>query len=253
MTVTSLINQFNGWFGIIGLIVGIVGIALSIKSKKERKPRYCIRSFNLVNDLVSKVESLKIFYSDAEIKNVTISKLIFWNDGRETIESSDITVIEPLLIEPKESVQILDAKIVHSKESSNGFTLKKVEGKQSFQLNFDYVDKGEGIIIQIIHTGTSSNDIKINGKIKGAGKPKFKLISRSPTKYPYLSVRQSQLFLSIIMGGMALAFLHLFLNSYITFFSTMMLGFLVILMIATTLLTYKVTIPQGFETYYDDF
>ncbi|NPE29441.1 hypothetical protein HNV12_16075 [Methanococcoides sp. SA1] len=253
MDLSALISQFTLPY-IIGTSIGIIGIAIAIRSKKEKKPCYSTRSFNLVNNLISKVESLKIIYSDKEIKNVTISKLIFWNKGRETIEGSEITTIEPLFIKPKGSIQILDAKIIYSKESANGFSLKKIEGKQGFQLIFDYVDKGEGIIVQIIHTGTSGKDIEIVGKIKGAGKPKYALISTSPFKYPYLSFRQTQFLVGTLMGLAPLVLFYIFINmSYVSSFFWIVFAVLGVGMLATMVFIYKATVPHGFEAYYDDF
>jgi hypothetical protein len=39
---------------------------------------------------------------------------------------------------------------------------------------FDYLDKGQGGIIQVIHTGLSSSDLTLNGDIKGARLEKVK-------------------------------------------------------------------------------
>lgn len=188
------------WFGFVGFLLAIIGIAASIityqKSKKLKIPCYSIRSTSLVRDLVSKIEPLKIFYSDEPIENLTVTKIMFWNAGQDTINKQDIASAEPITLHVKEGYKILNPpKIINMKNPANRFSLTS---NQSFiTLDFDYVDKDEGVIIQFFHTGKSNEDIQVLGKIKGVGELKNKEISK-----PHLcSCNNFRIFLGVLIIG----------------------------------------------------
>jgi len=157
------------------LVVTIVAIILAIiffiKGKKAKKPAYFIRSYNLVTDFNSKVTQLKMLYDNTPIKRLTASKIAFWNDGSETINKEDITETEPLMIQAVGDCEILDAKVIKEVNSVNKFHIE-ISNNKSVKILFDFLDKGQGGALQIMHTGKDSSDIKVAGFIKGAGEPK---------------------------------------------------------------------------------
>lgn len=164
----------NPWLAISSFFIAIVGIILAIgfylKSRRLKIPCYSIRSINVVQDLISKFESLEIRYAGDAIENLTVTKLAFWNWGKETINSSDIASADPLLVRATEGYKILEAKVIYANNPANQFSIIDHEDKTAVSLNFDYLDKNEGAVIQIIHTGTTNDHIQVTGTIKGAGK-----------------------------------------------------------------------------------
>lgn len=161
----------NPWFGILGFIAGVIGIILTIRSKKEKLPLFAIRSNNIIRDLASRFEPLQVLYSRQRVENLTVTKLAFWNGGRETINNQDIASIDPLAVYVKSGYKILDTKVLYSKNPANQFSFTTADDKSHIKLNFEYLDKNEGGVIQLLHTGKSSDDIEVRGTIKGAGKP----------------------------------------------------------------------------------
>mgnify|MGYP001766436755 CR=1 FL=1 len=79
---------------IIGVTIGIIGIVIGIfgsyyfyrKSLREKAPCWVIRSNNLVNGFSSKVQNLQVLFKGNQVENLTISKVVFWNNGKETIK-----------------------------------------------------------------------------------------------------------------------------------------------------------------------
>mgnify|MGYP001130975202 CR=1 FL=1 len=173
----------NPWLSIVSFIIAILGVALAIifyiKGKKVKLPYYAVRSINIVRDSGSWIDSLKIHYSGQLIENLTVTKIAFWNAGRDTIDSRDIASAEPLTVRVKEGYKILDAKILHEKNKANKFSITTSTDQSYVTPLFDYVDKDEGVVIQLIHTGKSGKDIEFDGKIKGGGKPTKKFVSQS--------------------------------------------------------------------------
>lgn len=159
------------WDWVFFVIAVVLALILFFKSKNIRKPTYYIKSHNLVTDFTSKFNKLQMFYGGTNIQNLTVSKVAFWNDGREIINKSDIVDSDPLRIEAVGACDILDASVIKETNRINRFSVEKVDNK-SVRILFDFLDKkGQGGAVQVIHTGTQSADIRIDGSVKGAGKP----------------------------------------------------------------------------------
>lgn len=83
----------NPLLGLASFILAIIGLVLAVifylKSKKIKSPYYAIRSINLIEDLISKIESLEMLFRGKPIKNLTVTKLAFWNAGNDTINYQD--------------------------------------------------------------------------------------------------------------------------------------------------------------------
>lgn len=169
---------------IFSLFIGLTGIFLSVlfyaKGRKSKRPIYDLRTFNLIKDSINKIDSVKIYYHDKKIDNLSITKVVIWNEGKETINSSDIAQNDPFIINIEEEYLFLNCKILSQKNSANGFSIKKIDSNQ-IEINFDYFDFREGIIIELHHTATNDKNITIKGSFKGA-----KCIERnlSPKKIP---------------------------------------------------------------------
>jgi hypothetical protein len=172
--------DFIGWFlGVIGLIVGYIFYRKGLRTKI---PTWSIRSNNLITGYSDKVENLTVLFANKKIKNLTISKIVFWNDGTETINQQDLKTINPLRIQGENGVDILDISILTSNKHSNQVDLIWSEKGDSVKITFDYLDTKQGAVFQVIHTGISSEDIQVIGDIKGVKK----LVNKYPKKILYM-------------------------------------------------------------------
>lgn len=151
---------------IIGAVALVGMIIIWYISKKEKKPVYTIGSHNLIQDFSSKLSNLVIHYNDENVKNLTVSKISFWNEGRDTINYADIAPVKPIIIASNEGIKILEISIIYSIEPANRFQLIEIERYKQYNLTFDYVDKNQGVVIQVVHDGKGDN-IKLTGLIKG--------------------------------------------------------------------------------------
>jgi len=174
MIISSQLNEwfFSNLWSIISLTITLAfAIYFYLKSKKVKLPLYSHWSINIINELVNKFESLEMTYSGLPIENLTVTKILFWNGGNDTIDNQDISRVDPLKIHLKENYKILESNVLYSKNPANQFSVKTACDKSDAILKFDYLDKDEGGIVQLIHTGISDKDIEIQGTIKGGGKP----------------------------------------------------------------------------------
>ena len=173
MDASSLLQWINNFLGspLNGLIVGVLGSALVgaffyARAKRERAPVYAVLSQNFIGDLPS-LGPLKVRYGSERIKTVTVTQVWFWNQGRETIVAKG-GVVKPLAIRPKPGHRILDARILRdNNEPSNFKVTRKSDGSQA-KIQFKYVEKGQGVLVQLVHDGKSSRDLEVTGVFLGA-------------------------------------------------------------------------------------
>jgi len=154
--------------GITGIIIGIVVSYYFYRvSKRAKEPSWSIRSNNLIEGYGSKLSDLEIRYKSQQVENLTISRVLFWNEGSETIDRNDIVAANPLRIEGLNNTRLIDTKVLSSNNPSSRFLCSLSDDKTHASLEFDYLDQDNGAVIQIFHTGTSSQDISVKGDIKG--------------------------------------------------------------------------------------
>lgn len=167
--ILDLINQ-NPWLNVVFILLTLSSIFFSFwfyfKSKKSKKPTYALRTFNLVKEKINKIDSVEIQYHNEKIDNLSITKLAIWNSGRETISSNDIAQNAPFLINIEEGFTLLDFDILFEKNKANGFSLNKRDAN-NIEIQFDYFDFNEGVIIQLYHTATEEEKISVQGSFKG--------------------------------------------------------------------------------------
>lgn len=91
---------------IVSLALGIAGVLSSIyfyiRSKREKRPVFHTKKFQLVKDKVSDVQGLAIMFEGQQVKTLSITKLAFWNAGARTIDRADIVESDPLRVDGTE-------------------------------------------------------------------------------------------------------------------------------------------------------
>lgn len=217
--ITNLIEDVgnNPIFQIISLLIGLIGIFLAIlffiKSKKQTKPFFAKRSFNLISEKIKIIGNFNISFNNKEINNLTITKVAIWNGGNQTLNHSDFAQNDLLKIKAEEGIEIYDCKIVY--ESNKTCMMNINVNRNEIMVLFDFFDRNQGGIIQITHSGKSSKDINILGTIKGTGKiqPKeesvlslvfLTALSRLTFSRKALKIKQFKLTLGIISSILGL-------------------------------------------------
>jgi hypothetical protein len=172
---SSLIEQWvkNPWFQLSGFAVGVVGLAIAILiyalSRRYKRIWYDIRSFALVERERSTVPGLQVTFEKKPVDALTISKACIWNSGNEALRHGDFAPTQPLLIEVGNKAQILEASIVQTSSKSCQCEIERAGGN-SYAIKFDFLDPSDGLVVQVAHTGTASEDVNVTGHIVGGGK-----------------------------------------------------------------------------------
>lgn len=176
-------------YNIIILLFAIVGIIASFyfykKSHRLTSAAYMIRTIRLINSKINKFPALNIQCGTEQITSLSISKVALWNDGSDTINLDSIAKNNRLRIEIDNRYEILGADIQYEKNKSNDFKITISPDKRCVNIEFDYFDRDEGVVVQIYHTGRRSADIAVVGQIKSCREiRRFKPYSAAPMPMP---------------------------------------------------------------------
>jgi len=170
----SFLNQ-NQWLNLIFLVLALISILISLflffLSKKEKSPLFNVKHLNLVKGHIRKLDRVKITYNNEEVKDLTLTRVSFWNQGKETIDKSDIAQADPLRVQLPEGSILLEASLDYVHNIVNNISIKLSEDRRSLYINFDYLDTSEGCALTIYHSA-DSGDVQVLGTIKGAGQIK---------------------------------------------------------------------------------
>lgn len=171
------------------LITFVIGVLLTIffhhKSKRTKSLKYVLKTNNLFKDHSSKLSGLEVKYKEEAVKDLSITKLMFWNAGKETINGQDITELDPLSIKVDNGIKILEALLIKDNNQASKIELINYS-ENKYSVKFDYLDQLDGAVVNIIHTGLSSKGIGFGGKIKGIRKISKSSIPQSPKRIQIL-------------------------------------------------------------------
>ena len=148
----------------------LLAVIFYFRSQKNKTPCFEENSNTIIEGLNKSLDGLEVHYKGTVQERITVTKVVFWNDGKETIDKSDMVEKDPLRIEIPKSIGVLDVQVIDVSSNSNSVTLGVVitaENEITYPLNFEYLDQNEYFVVQIIHNGTSQEQLEIKGKIKG--------------------------------------------------------------------------------------
>lgn len=173
----------NLWVTALVIVIAPLGVIISFilyfKSKRVKCPIYDLRHISLIHDFDNYFKSVEIKNNNQPIADLTVTRFIFWNAGRETIRKSDITAVDPFEIKMLNGSKILEAGFIQRKNKTNNLSINIIEDGKKLLISFDYLDFEEGGIIQILHTAKTPNDIEIKGTFIGSGKIKQNLLLKN--------------------------------------------------------------------------
>lgn len=200
--------NLSDMISIISILISVIVYFLSIN---KSTPLYLMKNKVLIPKEFSLLKELSIKYGNKEIKSITSTKVAIWNKGRKSLERSDMSTIERLKIEPRENVRILDYQLITESSKVNNVKFSLKEGV--LYIDFEYFNKKQGIVINVIHTGVQEDSLKVKGEFKNTGiirngKRYEKWLPKNDNKKEYILIF-SLLFI-MIMGQINMSFHYLF-------------------------------------------
>jgi hypothetical protein len=167
LLMSALANQdWIGWT--IGLIAVVLAVIFYFKSKATTRLAYQRSGRHLVGGRGADLpDDVSIYYKGTVVPLLSSSEIVFWNAGTSTVRGSDIVEVDPLRITLDENTRILRILITMVTRKVNLFAVTVDPDKGSEALcSFDYLDPGDGVRIEMLHTSETRHPI-MRGTIRG--------------------------------------------------------------------------------------
>lgn len=179
---------------LLGVFSFIWGIYTHLANKEKKKISYIVNSCGIVR-ATKDIPEFKILYRGNAINDLTVTRVAMWNSCSRELNHTDIADIKPLTITSDDGTEILDARIIKNSNQSNNFTVNQ-KSSHDVEVQFDYMDKQDGIVVQILHTGSArhfslsgllkvNEDLSLSGSIKGGKLKKRRCQSSATEKLEY--------------------------------------------------------------------
>jgi len=196
MDVTTFINYLLALFGII------VSIYAYLQSKEVKDPRCYYSTYRDIVKLTKKNDDIRLYFRTNEVDRVFTTYLWFWNKGRKPILKSDIpekSKIALQLSDPSNEFQVLDSRIIKTTRSETDFSIHTTS-QNLIEIQFEFLDRNDGVVIEVQHTGSYKTIVESRGIILGANKGiqvkgydnKSSLSKHDERPRPYRIARQSE-------------------------------------------------------------
>jgi hypothetical protein len=108
-------------------------------------------------------EGLSLQFEGAEIKRASRTYVAFWNDRGDTINGSDQVSTDSLRIRLASGDIALQARVRF--RSREQIDIRVIPDGQEVRLPFDFLDEGDGAVIEVLHSGKTQPDLV--GTIRG--------------------------------------------------------------------------------------
>jgi hypothetical protein len=212
----------NPLFPVVSLLVTILSLVLAIvffrRSRREKRPRYLLKQRTIIQNRQPLLPGLSVSFAGHEQPEITVAQITFWNAGADTIRREDIAQAKPLVIGVPAGVDVLAATVLRATEPANTFVVgtprRSPDRTTTIPFTFDYLDRDDGAVVQLVHNGADAARLSLDGVVKGAvlrreTDPEMFLISRRRRAprfllpfFPRLSARAVGL-LGVVMFGVA--------------------------------------------------
>ncbi len=173
-------NDFINLSNISSIVIGLSGIFIGVyfynKRKKIKKPVFLKKTTELLPIDSLSIDKIGFTYDEKKVEKLSVTKLAFWNEGRDTIRKADIVKKAPLVIATHEEIELYDYS-VEILNSDNNIIITEIEN--CLHIEFDFLDQFDGFVLTIFHNGNNKKNVTPIGSFIGAksieqGSPKLK-------------------------------------------------------------------------------
>ncbi len=156
----------------IGLAVSVFGIPLTFvlarRTRQRPELRYAL-DFDVILSPDSKLFDRGLFMTlgTHRLDSISRTRIALWNHRGDTIHKDDILGSDPLRVQLGKDDEALQARVL-SMSRKQLETVPNIDSANpsSVQINFSFLDAGDGAIIEIIHLGPSRPTVQ--GTLQGA-------------------------------------------------------------------------------------
>jgi hypothetical protein len=118
---------------------------------------------------------VSVLYEGKEVPQVFQTYFFVFNAGPRDIHGSNVARNSPIRIILTDG-ELLSFNLRSKPRQSLGVYLKQ-EGDASILIGFDHLEKGDGVAVEVLHTGSSHKEVQLRGALHGSGGRLYELQS----------------------------------------------------------------------------
>lgn len=144
-------------------LVATIALPIYMGRKSARTPALSYMSYGqkvVSNDFD---EDLEIRFRGEKIPRLCTCRLIIWNAGNTSIGSSLFPVCNGPHIALENNAKAVEVRVFRDDSANN---VRLDESDEGLKLTFDFLDPGDGFVVQVLHTGEDP-DLRLLGRLKG--------------------------------------------------------------------------------------
>lgn len=199
---TKLFNDYAVLINTTSYLMGLIGFIALFKKSKKKAIDITFKTRNIVHDSLINRDKIKVFFKDILIKQrLSLTRVAIFNSGKGTIEKSDIPRNDQLCISFSGQFDIYGVEISYSNNIAINSSVIKLD-ENRFQFDFDFLDEGDGFVIDVYHSEIYNFKCKFSGQIKGGRKKMYVPIwkySHNTKPTEGLSITKRDVFLQILL------------------------------------------------------
>jgi len=160
----------------VGLIVGVVGIAAGIlasyyfylKARERIDPRYLLQHEPLVGSSSGAMAEVSVSFRGNKVTNLNRCILAIWNRGTRVITRDAVPEHDKIEVQLPDNTVVLGAGVAWSTRPAINLSASIDEAKSAVNVAFDFLDRNDGGLIEILYHGDPKASPSLKGSIMGA-------------------------------------------------------------------------------------
>lgn len=165
----------------VGSILGIVGVSAAIvfylRSRQVSRLSFQREHHTIIGGANAAFpKEVTIYYEGKPVDMVTATRYVIWNSGNTTLHGNQIVETDSLRLELVGEGRVLKTTLLNVTRKVNGVTFSpwdplhwsgdSTKGHRVVKIDFDYLDPGDGLAIEVIYSGTNSL-LTLDGTLRG--------------------------------------------------------------------------------------
>lgn len=155
--------------GVIGAAAtGLVGYVFFVLQARRDAPMLAFQSSSVRVVTRSEEEvgglDLNVRFKGTDVPRLTRTRIAIWNSRWAVVRGADIAERDPLRIGVR-GAEILDVRSITQTRDAIQFVAEARDGVCF--MDFDFLDRHDGVLLDLLHTGSDTDRLSIQGTVKG--------------------------------------------------------------------------------------
>ena len=151
-----------------GVMVGLLGAGFAIRMYYRPPKRIRLGHQQAVmahfdQARLALPQEASMSFAGTPVERLTTTTVVLWNAGTEVLRGEDIVQVDPIRVAVADGV-VLRHRIVGGTKKALGLNVDGTGARSELQVRYDYLNAGDGVVIEVTHDGTS---VGVVGEAKG--------------------------------------------------------------------------------------